>query len=682
MLLALEAQSIAHTVEAESALHQATMASRVRLRITGQDADVVDVEFSPDGDYAASASFPPDSTVWIWETASGQELFRLPVSGFDGGFDPKATFNLKGNRLAILNPGDTVVLSFWDVPTGRESITASLPILTENMSDFELNPDWTQLAVAYEDGTAALWDLFTKQQLYELPIPAGGPVRFNFSHNGERLVSTTGNGISTVWEAANGREVFSLSHGSFLPREVVVALSRDGRFLAVDDADEPRFINIWDLEDTENGPISSLGPHGNIGFSIAFSADGAEVATTSFDQKARVWDPFTGQERLILCHGAWPRAVAFNEDGTRLLTGDENGAVRVWDIAPSGEAELLSFWAEGDEVQDLDVSPDGSRLATAHSDGTAKVWDLATGQALLMLEGHTDSLFGVGYSPNGERIATISSDGTAMIWDSHSGEGLLRLDGHGEGIVGCCFTGVIGVAFSPDGSRLATAGADKTARVWDASTGEDLLVLSGNATGLMGVAYSPDGHILVTTSDSPNPEVKIWDANTGRELFSLPPDHDDRIFGSNFNSDGSLLATASADQTAKVWDLDLTAGAGRLLATLVGHTSSVFRVAFSPDGRYLATASTVCNEMKLWDLANIPADSPSEILSLPGACDAAFTSDGNALIIPFQDGSMRIITLSAEELATIAKERLTRTYTAEECGKYRIDPCPVASEVQ
>jgi WD40 repeat protein len=136
------------------------------------------------------------------------------------------------------------------------------------------------------------------------------------------------------------------------------------------------------------------------------------------------------------------------------------------------------------------------------------VWDAATGQELLTLNGHADSVWAVAVSPDGRRIITGSDDNTAKVWDAATGQELLTLNGHADS--------VSAVAVSPDGRRIITGSDDKTAKVWDAATGQELLTLNGHASSVSAVAVSPDGRRIITGSDDKT--AKVWEARTGAEI--------------------------------------------------------------------------------------------------------------------------------------------------------------------
>ena len=192
--------------------------------------------------------------------------------------------------------------------------------------------------------------------------------------------------------------------------------------------------------------------------------------------------------------------MAFSPDGARLATASTDKTARLWDAA-RGDL-LLECEGHRDAVEGVAFSPDGARLATASWDGTARLWDARTGRSLLECKGHSREVLSVVFSPDGKHLATASHDQTARVWDAETGKELLVCKGHTHFVTS--------VAFSPDGARLATGSQDRTARLWDAGTGQPLLELKGHAETVTGVAFTPDGMWLATASEDRT--VRLWDA--------------------------------------------------------------------------------------------------------------------------------------------------------------------------
>jgi WD40 repeat protein len=159
----------------------------------------------------------------------------------------------------------------------------------------------------------------------------------------------------------------------------------------------------------------------------------------------------------------------------------------------------------------------------------------------------------------------------------------------------------------------------------------------------------------------------MWDAVTGKALLTLTG-HTSTVRQVVFNPDGSHLATSSFDGTAKVWD----AVSGKELFTLPAPITGLFGVTFSPDGKTIATAGT---DAKLWD-----ALTGKELLTLRapnGFTSVAFSPDGSQLAAASRDGTNRIYLLRIDDLMALAKQRVTRELTMEECKEYlHVEQCP------
>jgi eukaryotic-like serine/threonine-protein kinase len=310
------------------------------------------------------------------------------------------------------------------------------------------------------------------------------------------------------------------------------------------------------------------------------------------------------------------------------------------------DTSLVELNGHTEDVDSAAFSPDGTRIVTVSMDGTARVWDANTGASLAELNGHTSLVTSAAFSPDGTRIVTASMDGTARVWEAANGGILAELNGH--------TAQVTSAAFSPDGTRIVTASMDGTARVWDVTTGASLAELKGHMrsrtsvvinpdqTGaysivegwlwLTSAAFSPDGTRIVTASADNT--ARVWDATTGASLAELRG-HTDFVWSAAFSPDGKRIVTASADNTARVWDAKSSAS----VAELKGHKEGVNSATFSPGGTRIVTVSAD-NTARVWDAKN-----GASIAELKGhtarVTSAAFSPDGARIVTASWDGTAR-----------------------------------------
>ncbi|HLE50435.1 MAG TPA: helix-turn-helix domain-containing protein [Anaerolineales bacterium] len=658
ILLALQAVNktygLDHTVlpEAEDALHRAVQASRVELTLRGHADFVSSAVFSPDGTRIATAS--ADGMAKIWDAATGKELLTLKGSSY--GVAWYAVFSPDGKLLATA--GQDKIARIWDASTGGELLALSGH--SRDVYQIVFSPDGSRVATISDDGTSKVWDALTGRELLKISARDGGiPQWVAFSPDGSRIaiayLATSIEGWANIWDVVTGQMLLTLPHQNAYMRSV--SFAPDGTRIVTTGDDQT--ARIWDADNGKE--LITLYGHTDKVTNAAYNPDGTRIATVSWDRQVVVWDAATGQELFtLLGHSRDIWSVAFSPDGTRLVTASKDRTARVWSVSPSREYQtLVNVPVISSPVEaKLAYSPDGNRLAVAYSDPTTKVWDLANGKLLLSLAGHTDGVNFIAYNFDGTHIATAARDRTAKVWNAVSGEELLTLSGHDDS--------VLGVAFSPDDSRLATASLDSTAKIWDAGTGKTLLTLYA-PDRLTDVAFSPDGSRIATSGFDGT--AIVWDAVTGKRLFPLIG-HPDTVRQIVFSPNGARLATASFDGSAKLWD----AASGKELLTFSGHSGSVFGVAFSPDGKTIATASGD-KTAKLWD-----AQTGQELLTLhapDGLTSVAFSPDGSQLATASRDGTNRIYLLKLEDLVTLAKQRVTRALTTEECQQYlHIKTCP------
>ena len=154
----------------------------------------------------------------------------------------------------------------------------------------------------------------------------------------------------------------------------------------------------------------------------------------------------------------------------------------------------------------------------------------------------------------------------------------------------------------------------------------------------------------------------MWDVASGSLLFTFAEDHHGRIRSLAFSPDGSLLATASQDGTARLWD----AATGVAQRTLP-HGKGVVGVAFSPDGARLATAG-VDQRARVWEVAS--GEEALALVHTAAVNVVAFSLDGRRLATGSDDRQAHIYPLQIDDLLAWADSRITRPLTSDECRRY------------
>jgi WD40 repeat protein len=292
----------------------------------------------------------------------------------------------------------------------------------------------------------------------------------------------------------------------------------------------------------------------------------------------------TQRQRTLAGHTGWVRTVAFSPDGATLASGSDDKMLILWDVQ-SGQ-QLRTLEGHTGVVYSVAFSPDGATLASASWDKTVVLWDAMSGRRLRTLEGHQAGVNSVAFLPSGVALASGSDDRTLILWDARTGRQLRTLKDH---------TGVVyGVAFSPGGRTLASGSWDRTVILWDARNLQPLYTLERHAGPLLGMAFSPDGVTLA--SGSTDGLVILWNVRLGKRMRALEG-HQDGVRSVAFSPDGVTLASGSDDRTVILWDVE----SGDQLSTLEGHDELVTAVAFSPDGFILASSS-FDRRVILWDV--------------------------------------------------------------------------------
>jgi len=198
--------------------------------------------------------------------------------------------------------------------------------------------------------------------------------------------------------------------GDHTSHVVAVAWSPDEQRLA--SASDDQTACVWDAS---NGRHLFTGLHAGFVSAIAWSPDGKRLASASQDQTVRVWDAESGQLLFTTSsHTDTVFAVAWSPDGTRLASASGDQTVRVWDVG--GRKSLCHASGHTGAVRAVAWSPEDTRLASAGDDQTVRLWDAERFQPLATLSGHTAPVLAVAWSPDGRRLASASHDKTVRIW--------------------------------------------------------------------------------------------------------------------------------------------------------------------------------------------------------------------------------------------------------------------------
>ena len=589
-----------------------------------------------------------------------------------------AAFDPVGQRYArILETGGITVRSLADNQELLRITEADPRIKVPGMTPvLQFSPDGRTLASHGSAGLSAhVWDLGTGKLLWKTKAQVNTVQWWglDFSPDSQQIAMSGPGGSVVVYDVASGNELKRFGSGQeplcirFHPQEAKLAVSRSQELQIMDLQSGAVVRSIktnlgiggfewssngqllvassgWDalVFDARTGQQQSTckGHQGNV-IHVTFNHAGDLIASTSWDQTTRLWDPHTGRQ-LLLANGY---GATFSRDDRWLSFGHFGSVVGRWEVAAAREARVLPGQNPKWPVGTLAISSDNRLLVSSSNSGTAgdstRLWDLATGELRSVLPTRHRNHCGSILHPSGNSLVTFSQAGVhrwplersapaesrlrigppEILVDAPGSDPHAKLSQDGKTLlVFCLDKGVVldwdhpfekrrdlpyrevNMALSgisPDG-RWAAASAwhGSLLQLWNAQTGKSEKRFEGSR---ISPVFSPDGQWLVL-------------AHNGEFAFHRPGTWElsHRIAGADvglgagplaFTSDSSMLVIRHEPQLAKLMD---PATGHEFASLLAPEIDTLTCLTFSPDSSLLAVG-TANDRVRVWDLRRIRA---------------------------------------------------------------------------
>lgn len=350
---------------------------------------------------------------------------------------------------------------------------------------------------------------------------------------------------------------------------------------------------------------ATIAGHTEAVLSVSFSPDGQQLASGSGDTTVRFWDLNT-QTPLHTCkgHTNWVLCIAWSPDGKQLVSGDKDGHISLWD-PHDGKTKGNTLnghkkWITSLAWEPAHLQSPSRRFASASKDGDIRIWDTTTRKSTICLTGHTLAVTCVKWSGEG-LIYSSSQDCTIKVWETSQGKLIRELKGHGHW--------VNTLALSTE-YVLRTGAYDYKPKKYSSAD-----EMKEAALARYNTAKKDSAERLVSGSDDFT--MFLWEPATSKHPKARMTGHQQLVNHVYFSPDGRWIASASFDKSVKLWN----GFTGEFIATFRGHVGPVYQISWSADSRLLLSGSKD-STLKIWDMRTRKLRE-----DLPGHADEVFSVD-------------------------------------------------------
>ncbi len=571
----------------------------------GHDGTVQEVSFSLDGTRLVSSA--NDNQVYVWRVPSNStDQTSVPIQKLrgHGGWVRACRFTADGTQ--VISGGDDRSWKIWRLASYRENQILKdegLPIL-----DARYSPAGDIIATSHTDGTVGLWNPISGERIAQLND--GHEYLTNkarITSDGKQLATAAGDNTLRLWDLQRGTQLAWMEHSG---RDGVFAISQSGHWLIA--GGDEFGVGVWNLDTLEPPTRIRKWPK-----------------KTTGEENEPAISPVT--------------SVAISDDGKQVLIGDKSGTVEFWNVE-SGTIANKVFGHSETVVACFFLPPETNRettksAMTVSSDGSAAWWDFDTGKALPRERlRHFSSVQLASISANGKSLvscASLDEKRTRLwVWDLITGEKVATKDLTGVLVQDMVFSS--NEALSVFVTTSDSVDSLKKIWQWNAQLGDWKEVGSAGmkTESLLGaLPVESDSNLLTYGGRG----ARLWRLRDGKELKSFRPSSSIRSIG--FDSSGKLLASASDDGTALIWNVSKRVSTQKLVG---GHSGGIRDLAFSSDDESVITSGSD-GRIVVWSVAQGTPTLSGRISESTVIGNAIRISpDGTVFAVGCDDNSIRL----------------------------------------